>query len=260
MRLVSSTVFVVFALLVDLTIASDVPHNPPWRRRHPARGLADPVHVEQNVTTRALEKRFDGARFTFYDAGLGACGQTNSASDFQYAGGAHCFETISITVGSKTHSAQIVDECPGCPFAGLDFSRGLFDSFASESAGVLTGSWNFGGSAAPPPLPPPPPPPPPTHTTPPPPPPPKTTVHNTPTFTPPTTTHTTTAPASSASSSASAASQDALGSASSSGSAAPAASSVAAAPPPINNLEQIYLAFVAMGSIAMAGPGVSGSS
>ncbi|KAF8965186.1 hypothetical protein BDZ97DRAFT_1659143 [Flammula alnicola] len=257
MRLVSSTVFVVFALLVDLTIASDVPHNPPWRRRHPARGLADPVHVEQNVTTRALEKRFDGARFTFYDAGLGACGQTNSASDFQYAGGAHCFETISITVGSKTHSAQIVDECPGCPFAGLDFSRGLFDSFASESAGVLTGSWNFGGSAAPPP---PPPPPPPTHTPPPPPPPPKTTVHNTPTFTPPTTTHTTTAPASSASSSASAASQDALRSASSSGSAAPAASSVAAAPPPINNLEQIYLAFVAMGSIAIAGPGVSGSS
>ncbi|KJA27177.1 hypothetical protein HYPSUDRAFT_106555, partial [Hypholoma sublateritium FD-334 SS-4] len=91
---------------------------------------------------------FDGARFTFYAAGLGACGKTNSASDFivalnsaQYDGGAHCFETITITVNGETQSAQIVDECPGCPFAGLDFSAGLFTAFAPESVGVLTGSW-----------------------------------------------------------------------------------------------------------------------
>lgn len=34
------------------------------------------------VTTRALERRFDNAKFTFYDAGLGACGKTNKGSDF----------------------------------------------------------------------------------------------------------------------------------------------------------------------------------
>jgi len=32
-----------------------------------------------NVT---LQKRYDNARFTFFDTGLGACGTTNKASDF----------------------------------------------------------------------------------------------------------------------------------------------------------------------------------
>ena len=40
-----------------------------------------------------------------------------------------------------------MDECPGCPYGGLDFSRGLFDFFASESAGVLYGEWNFVGDS-----------------------------------------------------------------------------------------------------------------
>ena len=31
----------------------------------------------------------------------------------------------------------------GCPWGGLDFSRGLFNFFASESAGVIYGSWWF---------------------------------------------------------------------------------------------------------------------
>lgn len=36
------------------------------------------------------------------------------------------------------------NQCPGCPYGGLDFSRGLFDFFAAESMGVLYGSWAFG--------------------------------------------------------------------------------------------------------------------
>lgn len=34
-------------------------------------------------------------------------------------------------------------QCPGCPYGGLDLSRGLFDFFASEDLGVVTGSWSF---------------------------------------------------------------------------------------------------------------------
>ena len=34
------------------------------------------------LDSRDLERRFEGSRFTFYDAGLGACGRTNSNSDF----------------------------------------------------------------------------------------------------------------------------------------------------------------------------------
>ncbi|KZP20855.1 hypothetical protein FIBSPDRAFT_530721 [Athelia psychrophila] len=103
-----------------------------------------------------LAERDGGSRFTFYADGLGACGKTNKPSDFivalnsaQFAGGAHCFEMITITVGSKTSQAMIVDECPGCPPKGLDFSEGLFDFFGSESEGVLNGAWDFGGASAP---------------------------------------------------------------------------------------------------------------
>jgi len=99
----------------------------------------------------SLFKRDSGAQFTFYQDGLGACGKTNKPSDFivalnsqQFNGGAHCFETITITVGGKTNQATVVDECMGCGYNNLDFSQGLFDFFGSESAGVLHGSWSFG--------------------------------------------------------------------------------------------------------------------
>ncbi|KAF9547117.1 hypothetical protein CPC08DRAFT_648849 [Agrocybe pediades] len=102
------------------------------------------------MTSRSLQRRFDNARFTFFEVGLGACGKTNVDSDFivalnsaQYDGGAHCFQEITITVGGKTLAAQIVDECPGCPEFGLDLSPGLFDFFASPDVGLLTGSWDF---------------------------------------------------------------------------------------------------------------------
>ncbi|KAJ7694179.1 RlpA-like double-psi beta-barrel-protein domain-containing protein-containing protein, partial [Mycena rosella] len=87
---------------------------------------------------------------TFFDTGLGACGTTNSPSDFivalnspQYGNGEHCYEMIVITYNGKTAQAQIVDECPGCPWAGLDFSTGLFDYFASPDKGVIYGAWVF---------------------------------------------------------------------------------------------------------------------
>ncbi|EIN07546.1 hypothetical protein PUNSTDRAFT_103565 [Punctularia strigosozonata HHB-11173 SS5] len=118
-----------------------------------------PVHRRHNgIAKRAsgdiqLHKRFSNARFTFYDVGLGACGINNVPSDFivalnsaQYGGGypgPHCFAMITITVNGKTAQAQITDECPGCPYGGLDFSRGLFDHFADESVGVLYGEWSF---------------------------------------------------------------------------------------------------------------------
>ncbi|KAG6335158.1 hypothetical protein ID866_3942 [Astraeus odoratus] len=124
-------------------------HAPVWGRRH-----------HQEVARRArgevdLHKRqtYANARFTFYDVGLGACGQTNVASDFivalnveQYGSGypgPYCFQSITISYGGKTAQATIMDECMGCPWGGLDFSRGLFDYFASESDGVLYGTWWF---------------------------------------------------------------------------------------------------------------------
>ncbi|TFK27322.1 hypothetical protein FA15DRAFT_551915, partial [Coprinopsis marcescibilis] len=88
-------------------------------------------------------KRFDNARMTFYDAGLGACGRVNTNSDFQWAGGAHCFQQVTISFGGKRATATIMDLCPGCPYGGLDLSRGLFSFFASQDVGVISASWDF---------------------------------------------------------------------------------------------------------------------
>ncbi|KAI0062182.1 hypothetical protein BV25DRAFT_1787957, partial [Artomyces pyxidatus] len=99
-----------------------------------------------------IQKRFDGARLTFYDitVGLPPCSnfpdQVVALNSAQFGGGypgPNCFKMITLTVGSKSTQAQIVDECPGCPFGGLDLTEGLFTFFADESVGVLTGSWTF---------------------------------------------------------------------------------------------------------------------
>ncbi|KAK0459581.1 RlpA-like double-psi beta-barrel-protein domain-containing protein-containing protein [Desarmillaria tabescens] len=124
------------------------------------------AHRHNGVAKRArgdlnnFVKRYDNARWTFYDVGLGACGSTSVSSDYivalnseQYGSGypgPYCFQTITMTYNGKTTTATIMDECPGCPYGGLDLSRGLFDFFADESAGVLYGTWTFssGGSGA----------------------------------------------------------------------------------------------------------------
>jgi len=132
------------------------PHNHAHLNRH--------VEIaKRHAGDVQLHKRFSSARWTFYDVGVGACGKTNIASDFivalnsaQYGGGypgPSCFKTITMTYNGKTTQATIMDECPGCPYGGLDLSRGLFTFFAPESTGVLYGTWSFNDGGAPPPPP-----------------------------------------------------------------------------------------------------------
>ncbi|KIM65311.1 hypothetical protein SCLCIDRAFT_1212480 [Scleroderma citrinum Foug A] len=139
-----------FLSIPFIAVASE--HRPAWSRRHQEVARRAPGNVDVHK-----RQTFANARFTFYDVGLGACGQNNVASDFivalnveQYGGGfpgPFCFQSITISYGGKTAQATIMDECMGCPYGGLDFSRGLFDFFASESAGVIYGTWWFGGGS-----------------------------------------------------------------------------------------------------------------
>jgi hypothetical protein len=141
----TSTLFA--SLAIPIAVLAD-PHAPNHARHH------------HDIARRAsgdvqLHKRYDAARFTYYQVGMGACGKVNKPSDFivalnspQYGGGypgPHCFQQITIHCRGKTTSATIMDECPGCPFGGLDFSEGLFEFCGPKSLGVITGSWEFGG-------------------------------------------------------------------------------------------------------------------
>lgn len=254
-----------FATLLNLSLlALALPtalagyHGNPIMYRHP-HGLAKRAegHVE-------LFKRVDNARWSFYNAetgNAGSCGQMLSNSGFTVAmnvaqmNSGLCYQTITMSYGGKTTTATIVDTCPGCPWGGLDLTPGLFSFFASQGAGIIYGTWNFGsGAVAQAPAP--------TTTWKPAPTPtttwkPATTPTPTPTPTPKPTTTTSTSskpsssshPSSSASSSASSSSSVSY---SSNGLATPTGT-INVTPGQPENLANLILAFVEMGSIAMAG-------
>jgi len=143
----SSALFASLLLPFAVAVLAD-PHAPNHARHHHDIARRASGDVE-------LHKRTKGARATFYAVGLGACGKTNQPNDFivalnspQYGGGSpgpQCFKRISITCNGKTADATIMDECPGCPFGGLDMSEGLFKFFGPLSAGVMTCDWDFSG-------------------------------------------------------------------------------------------------------------------
>ncbi|KAL5511508.1 hypothetical protein ACEPAH_4725 [Sanghuangporus vaninii] len=159
MRLSASAL--ISAVLLGAVSASAASHKARHSKRHHDLAAREPkpepieerAAIAANATDFGLGKRGNDARFTFYDVGLGACGQYSSESDFivalntpQYGDGypgPECFKKITITYGGKTTTATIMDQCPGCPYRGLDMSKGLFTFFASEDTGVIYGDWWF---------------------------------------------------------------------------------------------------------------------
>ncbi|ORX39829.1 RlpA-like double-psi beta-barrel-protein domain-containing protein-containing protein [Kockovaella imperatae] len=105
----------------------------------------------RNHNETLSERAFDGMRATYYAVGLGACGWYNQPSDYivalnsdQYGGGypgPQCGKMITISYNGNTAVAQIADECPSCPYGGLDLSQGLFEHFADTSVGVIYVDW-----------------------------------------------------------------------------------------------------------------------
>ncbi|KAI0107225.1 RlpA-like double-psi beta-barrel-protein domain-containing protein-containing protein [Nemania sp. FL0031] len=111
-----------------------------------ASALAMPLNSNGN----ALAERsgsFTGD-ITYYQPGLGACGQTNSDSEAvvalspsQYDG--NCGKSITITKDGKTATAKVVDKCPSCASGAIDVSSTVFQSLADLSVGRTTVSWSF---------------------------------------------------------------------------------------------------------------------
>ncbi|VDB96872.1 unnamed protein product [Peniophora sp. CBMAI 1063] len=114
-------------------------------------------HELANRQETGLSKRgiFSNAKFTWYDIGVAqvACEGWHSENDFVVAINAiqygtywksdYCGKQISITMNGKTTTATVVDECMGCPYGGLDFTKGLFEFFADTGAGIIYGDWHF---------------------------------------------------------------------------------------------------------------------
>ncbi|KAG9105403.1 hypothetical protein FRC07_009310 [Ceratobasidium sp. 392] len=105
-----------------------------------------------------LQKRF-GGRATYYQTGLGACGEYNDPSDKIVAlntaqfgdgyPGPHCFQMVNICAFGECHPGQIVDACPTCGHGDLDMSQSLFEQFASIDKGVFQMTWTFSDGGEP---------------------------------------------------------------------------------------------------------------
>ncbi|TEB36174.1 hypothetical protein FA13DRAFT_1706436 [Coprinellus micaceus] len=107
-------------------------------------GLASPLG-NRTEGDASLHKRFTNSRWTFYDVGLGACGETNVNSDYIVALNADQFGS---GYPGPNCGKSITLNAPGAPYGGLDLSRGLFNHFASEDVGVLSGEWDFVDSSS----------------------------------------------------------------------------------------------------------------
>ncbi|KAI1159172.1 RlpA-like double-psi beta-barrel-protein domain-containing protein-containing protein [Nemania serpens] len=108
--------------------------------------LAAPVSIDGSGIT-ARSQGFKGD-ITYYQPGLGACGETNADSEAvvamspsQYDGS--CGKTITITKGGKTAKAKVVDKCPACASGSIDVSSTVFQSLVDLSVGRTTVSWSF---------------------------------------------------------------------------------------------------------------------
>lgn len=92
---------------------------------------------------------------TYYDVGLGACGNYNSDSEWvvamnhvEWDGGSPCGRMVQITASTgKTATAKVVDLCPGCGVGSLDLSRPVFEAISNNglTPGVIPISWQYIG-------------------------------------------------------------------------------------------------------------------
>lgn len=99
--------------------------------------------------------------FTYYDAGLGACGITNDgttdkvvALSVQMMGSQsnsgdgqdanpYCGKTITVEYNGKTTTAKVVDKCQACSYDSVDLSKAAYADLADEALGRAPAKWWF---------------------------------------------------------------------------------------------------------------------
>ncbi|KZT00351.1 uncharacterized protein LAESUDRAFT_764705 [Laetiporus sulphureus 93-53] len=114
------------------------------------RGAPQPEDAKRDLEAR---QSYSDVRMTYFytgNPGTGACGGQEYDTQYivaldsdLYDGGANCYKTITIEYNGQSTQASILDECPGCPYGGLDLTPSLFEYFAPLSQGVIYGDWYY---------------------------------------------------------------------------------------------------------------------
>ncbi|TKY87753.1 hypothetical protein EX895_003334 [Sporisorium graminicola] len=119
-------------------------------------------NASSSSSSQATSGHF-GGQATYYAPGLGACGWTNTESDYIVAISASLFDSfgtgnpnknpacghkISASYGGKTITVSVADRCVGCAWGDLDFTPTGFSQLADMSKGRLSGlTWSWIDSA-----------------------------------------------------------------------------------------------------------------
>lgn len=87
---------------------------------------------------------------TWFNPGLGACGQNNGDNDAVaavspavYASGGACGKTATIHYNGKSTTVKVVDLCPSCATGSIDVSPSSFQKLAPLSAGRVQVTWEL---------------------------------------------------------------------------------------------------------------------
>ncbi|KAK7460920.1 hypothetical protein VKT23_008848 [Stygiomarasmius scandens] len=87
---------------------------------------------------------------TFFNPGLGACGFTNTDSDFIVAVSSQIFNSglcnrqMNVNFQGRNVQVTVVDSCPGCGAGDIDLSPAAFSQLASLDAGrIQPVQWNI---------------------------------------------------------------------------------------------------------------------
>ncbi|MBW0540924.1 hypothetical protein O181_080639 [Austropuccinia psidii MF-1] len=109
------------------------------------------IAAPPSALSKPLARRYSG-KATWFTPDTGACGDTNSESDYivamnykQYGQGEPCHKHVKIQNKSngKTITAKVTDECPSCGYGSLDLSPSVFKSLGDLNTGVLPISWDW---------------------------------------------------------------------------------------------------------------------
>jgi len=115
-------------------------------------GFASPLHANATSELRLQARTTHQGRATWFNVGLGNCGDWNSDNDpilaisiLRYGNGGNCNQWVKITNhgNGNVAYAKTRDSCQSCGEDDIDLSPDAFQQLAALSVGQLTVSWNF---------------------------------------------------------------------------------------------------------------------
>ncbi|KAH6623184.1 RlpA-like double-psi beta-barrel-protein domain-containing protein-containing protein [Chaetomium tenue] len=123
--------------------------------------VATPISTTDAISAAGADKRAaqTSGRFTYYNPGLGACGQNHGDGDYVVAmshadfdpstpngnpnNNPLCGRRIRASYAGKSVDVTVVDRCKACNSGDLDFSPAAFQTLAALSVGVIQGTWEW---------------------------------------------------------------------------------------------------------------------